>query len=140
MGKKKIKLFREMINPELSKELDLHKLSRNKSDKDYFFSEKEVDKTYQSGPFEVYVDKVFFQQGFVIMPIEITCDGFLHRMFLAYDSDENIHYGSQMGQEGIIKIEQMLGPKRFQMLDEATEEIINTIIPDDFWDVRGYTN
>lgn len=140
MGKKKIKLFREMINPELSKELDLHKLSRDKSDKDYFFSEKEVDKTYQSGPFEVYVEKVFFQQGFVIMPIEITCDGFLHRMFLAYDSDENIHYGSQMGQEGIIKIEQMLGPKRFQMLDESTEEIINTIIPEDFWDVRGYTN
>lgn len=140
MGKKKIKLFREMINPELSKELDLHKLSRNKSDKEYFFSEKEVDKTYQSGPFEIYVEKVFFQQGFVIIPIEITCDGFLHRMFLAYDSDENIHYGSQMGQEGIIKIEQMLGPKRFQMLDEATEEIINDIIPEDFWDVRGYTN
>jgi len=51
-----------------------------------------------------------------------------------------VHYGSQMGQEGIIKIEQMLGPKRFQMLDEATEEIINDIIPEDFWDVRGYTN
>jgi hypothetical protein len=74
------------------------------------------------------------------MPIEISCDGFLHRMFLAYDSDENIHYGSQMGQEGIIKIEQMLGPKRSQMLDEATEEIINDIIPEDFWDVRGYSN
>jgi hypothetical protein len=140
MSRRKIKLFREMINPELSKDLGLHKLSRETSDKNYFFSEKDVDKNYQFGPFEIYVENVFFQQGFVIMPIEISCDGFLHRMFLAYDSDENIHYGSQMGQEGIIKIEQMLGPKRFQMLDEATEEIINDIIPEDFWDVRGYTN
>ena len=129
-----------MIDPELIKDLELDKISKDSSDKEYFFSEKKLNKDYEFGPFNIHVEKVFFQQGFVIMPIEISCDGFLHRMFLAYDSDENIHYGSQMGQEGIIKIEQMLGPKRFQMLDEATEEIINDIIPEDFWDVRGYSN
>jgi hypothetical protein len=140
MNRRKIKLFREMIDPELIKDLELDKISKDSSDKEYFFSEKTLNKDYEFGPFNIHVEKVFFQQGFVIMPIEISCDGFLHRMFLAYDSDENIHYGSQMGQEGIIKIEQMLGPKRFQMLDEATEEIINDIIPEDFWDVRGYSN
>jgi hypothetical protein len=140
MNRRKIKLFREMIDPELIKDLELDKISKDSSDKEYFFSEKKLNKDYEFGPFNIHVEKVFFQQGFVIMPIEISCDGFLHRMFLAYDSDENIHYGSQMGQEGIIKIEQMLGPKRFQMLDEATEEIINDIIPEDFWDVRGYSN
>lgn len=140
MSRRKIKLFREMIDPELSKDLELDKLSRETSDKNYFFSEKEVDKTYQFGPFEIYVEKVFFQQSFVIIPIEITCDGFLHRMFLAYDSDENIHYGSQLGQEGIIKIEQMLGPKRYEMLDDATEQVVDDLIPQDFWEVRGYSN
>ena len=79
-----------MIDPELIKDLELDKISKNSSDKEYFFSEKTLNKDYEFGPFDIHVDKVFFQQGFVIMPIEITCDGFLHRMFLAYDSDENI--------------------------------------------------
>lgn len=129
-----------MMDPELNKNLGLDKISKDISDKDYFFEEKKIDKNFEFGPFEIYVEKAFFQQGFVIIPIEITCDGFLHRMFLAYDNDENIHYGSQMGQEGIIKIEQMLGERRFEMLDSATEEIINEIIPEDFWDVRGQNN
>lgn len=137
---RKIKLFREMIDPELSKDLELDKLSKDMSNKDYFFSEKEINKQYEFGPFDIFVEKVFFQQGYVIMPIEVTCDGFLHRMFLAYDCDENINYGSQMGQEGIIKIEQMLGQKRFKMLDEATSEIVDDLIPEDFWEVRGYSN
>ncbi len=138
--KRKILLFKEMIDTTLGKELELDKLSKNLSDKDYFFSVKEVDKNYQFELFDIYVEKVFFQQGFVIIPIEIICDGFLHRMFLAYDSDENIHYGSQTGEEAIKRIQLMLGDKRFRMLESATSKIIDDLIPEDFWNVRGYNN
>lgn len=138
--RKKVLLFREMLDPQMSRELDLDKLSISINNQEYFFTEKKLNKNYEFGPFEIFVEKAVFQQSYIILPIQITCEGLTHRMFLAYDSDENIHYGTEMGQEGIVNIQQLLGHRRFQMLDEVTSEIIDDLIPEDFWIVRGYSN
>jgi hypothetical protein len=136
----KVRLFNEMIDPLLSKELELDKVSKGLSNQDYFFSRKEVDKTWEFEYFDIYVENMHFQQGYVIVPIEITSDGFLHRMFLAYSQDEDIFYGSMTGGTGIQKIKKMLGEYKFAFLEEATSEIVDELLPSDFWDVRGYSN
>ena len=133
--RKKVLLFKEMLDPKISKQLDLDKLSKGIDNQNYFFTEKYLNKNYEFGPFEIFVERAVYQQSYIILPIQIKCDGLTHKMFLAYDNNENIHYGSEMGQEGIIKIQQLLGHRRFQMLDEATSEIIDDIIPEDFWEV-----
>ncbi len=140
MKKRRISLLREMIDPNLQKELGLDKITGKLSNQDYFFTKKEVDKEWNFEYFTIYVENMYFQQGFVIIPIEITCDGFLHRMFLVYDSSDNIFYGSQTGEVAIKKIEEMLGDKRFQMLESATSEVVDDLVPEDFWEVRGYSN
>lgn len=136
----KIVFLSEMLDPEITKKLNLDKLSRGMSNIDYFFTQKNLNKNYEFGPFEIFVESVNFQQGYLILPIKITCEQITHDMFIVYDSNENIHYGSKSGEDGIIRIEQLLGFRRFKMLDEVTSEIIDDVIPEDFWEVRGYSN
>ena len=130
----------EAIDPELSAKLGLDKITKDRTNQDYFFTKKEVDKNYEFEYFDIYVENMHFQQGFVIIPLEIICDGFLHRMFLAYSQDDDIFYGSMTGETGIQKIKKMLGEYKFAFLEEATSEIVDELLPSDFWDVRGYSN
>lgn len=130
----------ESIDPELAAKLGLDKISKGSSNEDYFFTKKEIDKNYEFEYFDIYVENMHFQQSFVIIPLEIICDGFLHRMFLAYDQNENIYYGSMTGETGIQKIKDILGDDRFDYLEEATSEVVDDLLPSDFWDVRGYSN
>jgi hypothetical protein len=135
----KILLFEELMDPEMRKALKLDQLTKTHDDKDYFFDEKEINEVYDAHIFEVKAIKAVYQQGLIIIPLEVTVKGKDYDMFMVYSPDENVYYGSSEGEKTVQSLRTALEPN-WDLFDEVTEQILNNHIPLDFWEVKNIQN
>jgi hypothetical protein len=135
----KVLLFEELMDPEMRKELKLDQLTKTHDDKDYFFDEKEIGEVYDAHIFEVKAIKAVYQQGLIIIPLEVTVKGKDYDMFMVYSPDENVYYGGPEGEKTVQSLRDVLGPN-WNLFDEVTEQILNNHIPLDFWEVKKIQN
>jgi hypothetical protein len=140
LDESKVLLFEELVDPEVIKSLKLDKFTDKEEYKKYFFDEREINEVYDAHIFEIKVIKVVYQQGLIVIPLEIEYKGSDYSMFMVYDSDDNVHYGSKTGEDGVEKITKTLGEENMELFDSVTEQILNDHIPNDFWEIRNKLN
>jgi hypothetical protein len=140
LDESKVLLFEELVDPEVIKSLKLDKLTSKTEYKKYFFDEKEINEVYDAHIFEIKVTKIVYQQGVIVIPLEMEYKGSDYSMFMVYDSDESVYYGSKTGEAGMEEIRKILGEENMELFDSVTEQILNDHIPNDFWEIRNKLN
>jgi hypothetical protein len=139
MGQKKIKKFNELMDPELSIELGLHKHLVNKDDDDYFFSTKKVNKFYDEDIIKVKVYEVIFEGEELIFKTKITVHKTNFDIFIITDFKGNVEFATSKGKNYMDTFERVMRPE-FEYFIDMFEDIYKDIVPYDFWQVKGSVN
>lgn len=135
----RILLFNELVSPGVFKSLGLDKMDKSSTDKDYFFTEKEIDEVYDAHIFEIRAIKIVSKSGMLIIPIEVSVKSMNYNIFIVYTSDEDVFYGSEDGDKTINDIKTLLGAN-WDIFEDTVSQIIDENIPVDYWDVINKVN
>lgn len=135
----RILLFNELVSPGVFKSLGLDKMDKSSTDKDYFFTEKEIDEVYDAHIFEIRAIKIISKSGMLIIPIEVSAKGMNYNIFIVYTSDEDVFYGSEDGDKTINDIKTLIGTN-WDIFEDTVNQIIDENIPVDYWDVINKVN
>lgn len=135
----KILLYEELVDIDDYFALGLDKLSTDKDDTDYFFSDMDLNKTFVKGPFTVLVRSKHFQQDYVVLDLDVSYMDETYPIFLYYDREERVFFLTP-GQPEVLDIFlEDLGDNLYNFYG-FTDEILDKIIPYDFWETRAKFN
>ena len=132
---KRIKKVNELLDPETLRRLNIKPIKRE----DYFFGDKEVNKIYDAHIFEIIVKSMKMETGGKAVLIDLLVSYKLkeYGVGIVYMDDENVFYGSMYESEyGIEELREDMGESNMEVFDDVTEQIINDLIPEDFWEIR----
>lgn len=132
----RILLFEELVDQITSDRLKLNQLTQGFDNKQYFFGHKDINEIYDAYKLEVLVKSVDLISLGVQFHIIVTHNDTKYDMYVYYDSNEEVWYGSQKGEGEVKKLQDVLG-NDMETLNDVTRKIITDIIPDDFWEVRS---
>lgn len=132
----RILLFEELVDQITSDRLKLNQLTQGFDNKQYFFGHKEINEIYDAYKLEVLVKSVDLISLGVQFHIIVTHNDMKYDMYVYYDSNEEVWYGSQKGEGEVERLQDALG-NDMETLNDVTRKIITDIIPDDFWEVRS---
>lgn len=135
----KIILFNEMINVEDYFNLNLDKISTKKDDENYFFYDTKVDKTFTKGPFTINVRWKHFIQDHIILDLDVSYLDETYPILLYYDIDDNVFFLSPGDPQILDIFIEELG-HNLDKFYKFSEEVLNKIIPHDFWETRSKFN
>lgn len=139
MNENQIILFEDMMDIDDYFTLGLDKLSTPDTDKDYFFEDEKIDKSFQKGPFTILVRTKHFFNDHVILDLDVSYLDETYPLHLMYDNAENV-YLLTPGQPEIIDIfYEDLGDNKQRFLS-FVNEILDKIIPMDFWETKAKFN
>jgi len=135
----KILLYEELVDLDDYFALDLDKISTKGNDTDYFFSDMDLNKTFNKGPFTVLVRSKHFQQDYVILDMDVSYMDETYPIFMYYDRTERVFFLTPNDTEILEIFYDHLGEnlKKFHLF---CEEILDRLIPFDFWDTRAKFN
>jgi hypothetical protein len=135
----KILLYEELVDIDDYFALDLDKLSTKQDDTDYFFSDMDLNKNFMKGPFTVLVRSKHFQQDYVVLDLDVTYLDETYPLFMYYDREERVFFLTP-GQPEVLDIFlEDLGDNVYKFY-EFSDEILDKIIPFDFWETRAKFN
>ena len=135
----KILLYEELVDIDDYFALDLDKLSTKQDDTDYFFSDMDLNKNFMKGPFTVLVRSKHFQQDYVVLDLDVTYLDETYPLFMYYDREERVFFLTP-GQPEVLDIFlEDLGDNVYKFY-EFSDEILDKIIPFDFWETRTKFN
>lgn len=132
---KHIKRINELIDQEVLNRLNIKKIDRSK----YFFSHKEINQLYDTHIFEVLVKDMNLDAGgkAVLINLLVTYKFKDYGIGILYMDDENVFYGDLTDEElGVSDLRQDMGDSNMEIFNDVTEQIINELIPIDFWEIR----
>jgi hypothetical protein len=135
----KILLYEELVDIDDYFALDLDKLSTKQDDTDYFFSDMDLNKNFMKGPFTVLVRSKHFQQDYVVLDLDVTYLDETYPLFMYYDREERVFFLTP-GQPEVLDIFlEDLGDNVYKFYG-FSDEILDKIIPFDFWETRAKFN
>lgn len=132
---KHIKRINELIDQQVLNDLNIKKIDRSK----YFFSHKEINQLYDAHIFEILVKDMNLDTGgkAVLINLLVTYKFKDYGVGILYMDDENVFYADLTDQElGITDLRQDMGESNMEIFNDVTEQIINELIPIDFWQIR----
>jgi uncharacterized Fe-S center protein len=132
---KKIKKVNELIDKDVLNKLNVKKFDRSK----YFFSHKEINHFYDAHIFEIFVKDMNLDAGgkAVLINLLVTYKFKDYVVGILYMDDENVFYIDLTDEElGISDLRQDMGESNMEIFNDVTEQIINELIPVDFWEIR----
>lgn len=135
----KIFLYEELIDIDDYFGLELDKLSTKGDDTDYFFSDVELNKTFTKGPFTVLVRSKHFQQDYVILDMDVSYLDETYPISLYYDRLERVFFFTPGMPEILDFFYEEIGSNK-QKFHKFSEEILDKVIPLDFWETRSKFN
>lgn len=130
-----IRRIDELIDQEVLNHLNIKKIDRSK----YFFSHKEINQLYDAQIFEVLVKDMNLDTGgkAVLINLLVTYKFKDYGVGILYMDDENVFYGDLTDEElGVSDLRQDMGESNMEIFNDVTEQIINELIPVDFWEIR----
>jgi len=139
LNENKIFLFEEIVDIDDYFALDLDKLSTKKDDKDYFFSDMDLNKSFTKGPFRINVRSKHFVQDYVILDLDVTYLDETYPIFLYYDRLERVYFLTPEQPEVVDIFIEDLG-NNVQKFYDFSNEVLDKIIPYDFWETRAKFN
>ena len=132
---KHIKRINELIDQQVLNDLNIKKIDRSK----YFFSHKEINQLYDAHIFEILVKDMNLDTGgkAVLINLLVTYKFKDYGVGILYMDDENVFYADLTDQElGITDLRQDMGESNMEIFNDVTEQIIDELIPIDFWQIR----
>jgi len=132
---KRIKRITELLDQDVLKSLNIKPINR----KDYFFEFKEVNQVYDAHIFEILVQSMNLDKGGkgVLINLLVTYKFKEYGVGILYMDDESVFYANLNDSEyGIHELRKDMGEQNMEIFNEVTENIINDLIPVDFWEVR----
>lgn len=135
----KVLSFNELMDPELSIELGLPSFQKNIDDKDYFFDEKEVNKTWDEDIIKIHVSSVKFDGDSLIFDTIVTISGKDFPIFILVGFDSSVEFGSPKGMEYVDDFMDSLGAE-FEYFQDMFDDVYDEVIPQDFWEIRSKMN
>lgn len=132
---KHIKRINELIDQQVLNDLNIKKIDRSK----YFFSHKEINQLYDAHIFEILVKDMNLDTGgkAVLINLLVTYKFKDYGVGILYMDDENVFYGDLTDEEfGITELRQDMGESNMEIFNDVTEQIIDELIPIDFWQIR----
>lgn len=130
-----IKRINELIDQQVLSDLNIKKIDRSK----YFFSHKEINQLYDAHIFEILVKDMNLDTGgkAVLINLLVTYKFKDYGVGILYMDDENVFYADLTDQElGITDLRQDMGESNMEIFNDVTEQIIDELIPIDFWQIR----
>lgn len=132
---KHIKRINELIDQQVLNNLNIKKIDRSK----YFFSHKEINQLYDAHIFEILVKDMNLDTGgkAVLINLLVTYKFKDYGVGVLYMDDENVFYADLTDEElGISDLRQDMGESNMEIFNDVTEQIIDQLIPADFWQIR----
>ena len=132
---KHIKRIDELIDQQVLSDLNIKKIDRSK----YFFSHKEINQLYDAHIFEILVKDMNLDTGgkAVLINLLVTYKFKDYGVGIIYMDDENVFYADLTDEElGITDLRQDMGESNMEIFNDVTEQIIDELIPIDFWQIR----
>lgn len=132
---KYIRRIDELIDQEVLNHLNIKKIDRSK----YFFSHKEINQLYDAHIFEVLVKDMNLDTGgkAVLINLLVTYKFKNYGVGILYMDDENVFYGDLTDEElGVSDLRQDMSESNMEIFNDVTEQIINELIPVNFWEIR----
>lgn len=132
---KHIKRINELIDQQVLNDLNIKKIDRSK----YFFSHKEINQLYDVHIFEILVKDMNLDTGgkAVLINLLVTYKFKDYGVGILYMDDENVFYADLTDEEfGITDLRQDMGESNMEIFNDVTEQIIDELIPIDFWQIR----
>jgi hypothetical protein len=132
---KHIKRINELIDQQVLSDLNIKKIDRSK----YFFSHKEINQLYDAHIFEILVKDMNLDTGgkAVLINLLVTYKFKDYGVGILYMDDENVFYGDLTDEElGVSDLRQDMGESNMEIFNDVTEQIIDELIPIDFWEIR----
>lgn len=132
---KHIKRINELIDQQVLNDLNIKKIDRSK----YFFSHKEINQLYDAHIFEILVKDMNLDTGgkAVLINLLVTYKFKDYGVGILYMDDENVFYGDLTDEElGVSDLRQDMGESNMEIFNDVTEQIIDELIPIDFWQIR----
>jgi hypothetical protein len=132
---KHIKRINELIDQQVLNDLNIKKIDRSK----YFFSHKEINQLYDAHIFEILVKDMNLDTGgkAVLINLLVTYKFKDYGVGVLYMDDENVFYADLTDEElGISDLRQDMGESNMEIFNDVTEQIIDQLIPADFWQIR----
>lgn len=130
-----IKRINELLNQEVLNSLGIRPVDRSK----YFFGTKTINQIYDAHIFEILVEKMKMETGgkAVLIELLVTYKFKEYGVGILYMDDENVFYGDLTdGELGVSDLRKDMSGSNMEIFDDVTEQIINELIPIDFWQVR----
>lgn len=132
---KHIKRINELIDQQVLSDLNIKKIDRSK----YFFSHKEINQLYDAHIFEILVKDMNLDTGgkAVLINLLVTYKFKDYGVGILYMDDENVFYADLTDEElGVSDLRQDMGESNMEIFNDVTEQIIDELIPIDFWQIR----
>jgi len=139
LNENKIFLFEELVDIDDYFALDLDKLSTGKDDTDYFFTDVDLKKSFTKGPFTIMVHSKHFEQDYIVLDLDVSYLDETYPIFLYYDRNERVFFMTP-GQPEVLDIFLEELGENVQKFYEFSQEILDKIIPYDFWETKAKFN
>jgi hypothetical protein len=127
--------FMEMIDLDDYFNLDLHKIATPANDKDYFFDYEEVNEKFEEEPFEIWVRSKKFVHDFVLLDMMVKYEGDFFPIYLIYDRTEAVSFATPSGRSVLNRFWYAIEVDK-DIFTRLTNEILDKIIPFDFWQTK----
>ena len=139
INENKVLLFEELIDIDDYFELDLDKISTKFTDKDYFFDNEEINKEFNKGSLTINVKSKHFHHDYIILKLEVTYLDETYPISLLYDRTDSVYLMSTEQSDLLDKLYEELGHNLAYFLN-FSQEILDKIIPLDFWETKAKFN
>jgi len=135
----KVLSFNELMSPELSIQLGLPSFQKDIDDKDYFFDNKEVNKTWDEDVIKIHVSSVKFDGDSLVFDTIVTISGKDFPIYILVDFESNVEFGSPNGMKYVDDFIDSLGDE-LEYFQDMFEDVYGELIPNDFWETRSKIN
>lgn len=108
----------------------------------YFYKEKKINQAYDLYAFIIEVYTILFSpNGYLDISVAVEYNGSKYPFKIVYYSDDTIyHTTTKKDTIKMREIMEILGEENAEKLKEGLDDILDSLVPDDFWKVRSDSN
>lgn len=139
MDESKILLYEELLDLDDYFELGLDKISTSMEDTDYFFSDIDLNKRFSKPPFTIFVKSKHLRQDFIVMDSVVTYLDRRYPMLIYVDRLDRVYFQTPSQPKKIDEFMESLSSDKSKFYGFC-DEILDEIIPFDFWETRDKFN
>lgn len=139
INENRIFLFEELLDIDDYFALDLDKFSTSGDDLEYFFDFVEINKRFNKDPFTILVKSKSFHQDYIILSMDVIYLDKTYSISLLLDRTDSVYFISEDRSSSLEDFFDVLGDDK-QRFFKFSEEVLDRLVPYDFWETKSKFN